>query len=193
MEMSILTQFIQSSVESGYFSTALLMLVIFGLWRLYKAEQERGRDFGIRFAGEIRQLIETNNNALREIINSIKDLSTRQDLEGKHNLEMRNRLESEFKELYFKRWPVEIKFDIVKNKLELPAFGGFTENVILQDFWISMFLANMVSLAKYEDDKEVKNARLNKDNKYEYQTNINTIIGSLRDKLAEAVFAKIRL
>ena len=69
--------------------------------------------------------------------------------------------ESEFKELYFKRWPVEIKFDIVKNKLELPAFGGFTENVILQDFWISMFLANMVSLAKHEDDKEVKNARLN--------------------------------
>ena len=69
----------------------------------------------------------------------------------------------------------------------------FTENVILQDFWISMFLANMVSLAKHEDDKEVKNARLNKDNKYEYQTNINTIIGSLRDKLAEAVFAKIRL
>ena len=28
--------------------------------------------------------------------------------------------ESEFKELYFKRWPVEVKFDIVKNKLELP-------------------------------------------------------------------------
>ena len=99
MEMSILTQFIQSSVESVYFSTALLMLVIFGLWRLYKAEQERGRDFGIKFAFEIRQLIETNNNALKELINSIKDLSTRQDLEGKHNSEMRNRLESEFKEL----------------------------------------------------------------------------------------------
>ena len=99
MEMSILTQFIQSSVESGYFSTALLMLVIFGLWRLYKAEQERGRDFGIRFANEIRQLIETNNNALKELIGSIKDLSTRQDIESKHGLEMRNRLESEFKEL----------------------------------------------------------------------------------------------
>ena len=28
--------------------------------------------------------------------------------------------ESEFKELYFKRWPVEVNFDIVKNKLELP-------------------------------------------------------------------------
>lgn len=99
MEMSILTQFIQSSVESGYFSTALLMLVIFGLWRLYKAEQERGRDFGIRFANEIRQLIETNNNALKELIGSVKDLSTRQDIESKHGLEMRNRLESEFKEL----------------------------------------------------------------------------------------------
>ena len=99
MEMSILTQFIQSSVESGYFSTALLMLVIFGLWRLYKAEQERGRDFGIRFANEIRQLIETNNNALKELISSIKELSTRQDIDSKHGLEMRNPLESEFKEL----------------------------------------------------------------------------------------------
>ena len=28
------------------------------------------------------------------------------------------------------------------------------------------------------------------DNKYEYQANVNTIIGSLRDKLAEAVFSR---
>ena len=58
------------------------------------------------------------------------------------------------KELYFKRCPVEVKYDIVKNKLELPVFGGFTENIILQDFWISRYLANMAAIVKYEADEK---------------------------------------
>lgn len=97
--------------------------------------------------------------------------------------------ESEFKELYFKRWPVEVKFDIVKNKLELPNFGGFTENIILQDFWISMYLANMAAIVKNEADEKIKHARKDKNNKYEYQANVNTLIGSLRERLADAVFS----
>ena len=98
--------------------------------------------------------------------------------------------ESEFKELYFKRWPVEMKFDIVKNKLEMPCFGGFTENIILQDFWISMFLANIAAIAKYEADQKIKEQRAEKNNKYEYQANVNTLIGSLRERFAMAVFSK---
>ena len=97
--------------------------------------------------------------------------------------------ESDFKALYFKRWPVEVKYDIVKNKLELPCFGGCTENVILQDFWITMYLANMVAIAKNEANVEIKDSRQNKENKYEYQANVNTIIGSLREEFAEAVFS----
>lgn len=98
--------------------------------------------------------------------------------------------ESEFKELYFKRWPVEVKFDIVKNKLEMPCFGGFTENIIMQDFWISMYLANIAAIAKREADLEIKEQRKNKNNKYEYQANVNTLIGSLRDRFATAVFSR---
>ena len=97
--------------------------------------------------------------------------------------------ESEFKALYFKRWPVEVKYDVVKNKLELPCFGGFSENIILQDFWITMYLANMVAIAKNEADAEIKKSRKGKNNKYEYQANVNTIIGSLREQLADAVFS----
>lgn len=98
--------------------------------------------------------------------------------------------ESEFKELYFKRWPVEIKFDIVKNKLELPCFGGFTENIIMQDFWISMYLVNMAAIAKREADEKIKAERKDKNNKYEYQANVNTLIGSMREKLADAMFSR---
>ena len=95
--------------------------------------------------------------------------------------------ESEFKDLYFKRWRIEVKYDVVKNKLEMPCFSGFSENVIMQDFWISMYLANMAAIAKNEADEKIKEERLDKDNKYEYQTNVNTLIGSMRDRLADAV------
>lgn len=98
--------------------------------------------------------------------------------------------ESEFKDLYFKRWRIEVKYDVVKNKLELPCFGGFSENVIMQDFWITMYLANMAAIAKYEADAKIKDERKDKDNKYQYQANVNTLIGSLRDKLADAVFSR---
>lgn len=98
--------------------------------------------------------------------------------------------ESEFKDLYFKRWRIEVKYDVVKNKLEMPCFGGCSENVIMQDFWISMYLANVAAIAKNEADVKIKETREGKDNKYEYQANVNTLIGSLRDKLADAVFSR---
>ena len=98
--------------------------------------------------------------------------------------------ESEFKDLYFKRWRIEVKYDVVKNKLEMPCFSGFSENVIMQDFWISMYLANMAAIAKNEADEKIKEERLDKDNKYEYQANMNTLIGSMRDRLADAVFTR---
>ena len=98
--------------------------------------------------------------------------------------------ESKFKELYFKRWRIEVEYDVVKNKLELPCFGGFSENVIMQDFWITMYLANMVAIIKNEADQEIAEERKDKDNKYEYQANVNTLIGSMRDRLADAVFSR---
>jgi len=81
--------------------------------------------------------------------------------------------ESEFKDLYFKRWRIEVKYDVVKNKLEMPCFGGFSENAIMQDFWISMYLANMAAIAKNEADEIIKVERETKDNKYEYQANVS--------------------
>ena len=95
-----------------------------------------------------------------------------------------------FKKLYHLRWPVETKYDIVKNKLEMPNFTGYSKNVIYQDFWISMLLANVASIAKSEADDVIKLKRFGKENKYEYQANINLVIASLRNRFAEAVFSK---
>ena len=97
--MEMLVSFIQTSVENGYFSTALMMIVCFGCWRLYKAEQERGREFGTKFAVELRTLINENNKAQQSIIELIKDMTLKQEIENRHNSELRGRLEGEFKEL----------------------------------------------------------------------------------------------
>lgn len=97
--MELLASFIQTSITQGYFSTALMLVVCFGCWKLYKAEQERGRDFGTRFAAELRKLINENNEAQQSIIALIKDMSLKQEIENRHNSELRGRLENEFKEL----------------------------------------------------------------------------------------------
>ena len=97
--MELLASFIQTSIEHGYFSTALMLLICFGCWRLYKSEQERGQDFSTKFAVELRKLINENNEAQQSIITLIKDMSLKQEMENKHNAELRGRLESEFKEL----------------------------------------------------------------------------------------------
>ena len=96
--------------------------------------------------------------------------------------------ESVFQELYFLRWSVEEKYDVVKNKLELPNFTGRSVNVLYQDFWISMLLANVASVAKTEADGKVQKKREGKTNKYQYQTNVNNAIASLRNCFADAVF-----
>jgi hypothetical protein len=88
--------------------------------------------------------------------------------------------------LYFYRWPVETKFDVVKNKLELENFSGRTEDAVLQDFWACMHLANIAAIAKDEANDLVKEQHAGKDNKYVYIPNLNQLIGSLKDAYIDA-------
>lgn len=122
--MELLATFIQTSIAQGYFSTALMLVVCFGCWKLYKAEQERGRDFGTRFAAELRKLINENNEAQQSIIALIKDMSLKQEIENRHNSELRGRLESEFKEL--KNELHDLQDDVKDLKRFNHAGGGFS-------------------------------------------------------------------
>ena len=96
----------------------------------------------------------------------------------------------DFPELYFKRWPVETKYDVLKNKLALENFTGCTKNVILQDFWSTMYLSNLAAIAKEEANAGIRKERENKNNRYEYVSNMNQIIGTLREYLARVCFSK---
>ncbi|MBV4427434.1 transposase [Clostridium tyrobutyricum] len=89
----------------------------------------------------------------------------------------------DFKELYFKRWGIEIKYDELKNRLEIENFTGATKIAIEQDFYASIYLSNMIELARKDIDETVTIGRKNKNTKYEYKINLNILIGSLKDKL----------
>jgi hypothetical protein len=92
-----------------------------------------------------------------------------------------------FKKLYFMRWPVETKYDIVKNKLQLENFNTRTVEGIQQDFFAHMYLANFAASCAIDVCEEITEARSDKNNKYQYKANMNELIGVLKDRLVFAL------
>ena len=92
-----------------------------------------------------------------------------------------------FKWLYFKRWPIETKYDEIKNKLEVENFSGRTVNAVMQDFFITMYMSNIVAIACREAQADVDKAREQKMNKYAYHVNVNHAIGTLKDRFILAM------
>jgi hypothetical protein len=52
---------------------------------------------------------------------------------------------SVFSELYYKRWPIETKYNQLKQKFELENFSGRLADNIRQDFYAMMTVSNMLS------------------------------------------------
>ncbi len=97
-----------------------------------------------------------------------------------------------FKKLYFMRWPVEIKYDIVKNKLQLENFNTRTVDGIGQDFYSAMYLTNLTASIAIDAKEEIESTRIDKDNKYQYKANLNELIGILKDKFVFAIAQRRR-
>lgn len=89
----------------------------------------------------------------------------------------------DFKALYFKRWGIEIKYDELKNKLQIENFTGDTVIAVEQDFYASIYLSNMVAIAKAEANQKIEQRNEGKNLKHEYKVNTNILIGKLKDSL----------
>jgi hypothetical protein len=89
----------------------------------------------------------------------------------------------DFKELYFLRWPVELKYAELKNRLLMEEFSGATSTSVEQEFYANLFYANLASLVKSEADPQIEK-RADPDNKYRYQANRSFIYGRLKDLIA---------
>jgi hypothetical protein len=83
-------------------------------------------------------------------------------------------------ELYFKRWGIETKFNSLKNKLELENMSGRRVVTVQQDFWASLFLANMFASLEWETNAIIEETTADPGNKYKQTTNENRLISKAR-------------
>ena len=93
----------------------------------------------------------------------------------------------DFKELYFKRWGIETKFNELKNRLQIENFTGDTQIAIEQDFYATIYLSNMAAIAKSDANETVNEQNEGKNLKYSYKVNTNILIGKLKDSFVMAL------
>jgi len=74
-----------------------------------------------------------------------------------------------FKELYFKRWGVEVEIGFLKNTLQIEIMSGKSIQAICQDFHASIFRANVQALIEMDCDRPLK--VINKKRKLDYAVN----------------------
>ena len=87
---------------------------------------------------------------------------------------------SDFKVLYFMRWPIEQKYGELKNQFLLEEFSGATSTSVEQEFFLNLLLSNIAALLKNSADEEIHSRQKGKDNKYRYQANRGYIIARLK-------------
>ena len=68
------------------------------------------------------------------------------------NLDIRIIPNEKLSELYFMRWGVETKYDLIKTKLQMENFTGKSVLAVLQDFYATIFLSNLIAFAQYVSD-----------------------------------------
>lgn len=94
---------------------------------------------------------------------------------------------SDFKDLYFKRWAIETRYDFLKNKLEIENFTGDSKLTVEQDFYASIYLANLCELTKACSDEMINEENSNKNLKREYKTNQKRLIAKLKNNLIKII------
>lgn len=95
--------------------------------------------------------------------------------------------DEELSSLYNMRWGVETKYKELKSRLKLESFTGKSVLFVLQDFYATLYLSNMISFAHYRTDEMIKAKNKGKNLKYEYKSNQNLSIGILKNRLIIAI------
>ncbi len=101
------------------------------------------------------------------------------------NLRAKHLSRKEVGELYFKRWGVEVKFDSLKNKLELENMSGRRVVTTYQDFWAKLDLANTTSALEFATNEAIEEKTAGTDNKYKQTTNENRLLTKFSDSYIE--------
>ena len=86
-----------------------------------------------------------------------------------------------FKELYHKRWPVEVDYLFMKERLQIGNFSGKSALSVYQDFHSRVLSKNLIWVLASPAQDVVKDE--SEDNKYEHQINMTQAISKSKDTL----------
>lgn len=111
-----------------------------------------------------------------ELPNSVEVLVTNLWEEDGHDYQL-------FKELYFMRWSIETNIGHQKNILQLESFSGLSIISVQQDFYATIFTANLQSLLVSEAQKTVDERT--KKGKYAMKVNGNKSFGRLKANIVQ--------
>ena len=92
----------------------------------------------------------------------------------------------DFGELYRLRWGVETCFLTLKSRLQIENFSSAKRELILQDFYASVFVYNMMTAAINEAN-EAAEKTTKKQNKYVYKANKNIAVAEIRNILIDSL------
>ena len=93
------------------------------------------------------------------------------------------------KETYGLRWGIEVNYDHLKNHIELGNFTGYSVQVIKQDFFANILLANIQALLVRDAQEELTKKNEDKKLKYEYKINKNLSLGFLKERVVDILLS----
>jgi len=88
-----------------------------------------------------------------------------------------------FKDLYFKRWGIEINIDHLKNNINIENFTGLSEQAIKQDFYANAFINNLQSIIARDSQPAINETK--KSAEYKYKVNRNLSLGYMKDRIVK--------
>jgi hypothetical protein len=95
-------------------------------------------------------------------------------------------------EVYRKRWGIEESYKFLKCRLDIQNFTGKTPHAILQDFYVKIFLSNLVTLVTLEQELKLEEKNKKGGTKLKYKLNRTFAISNFKD-LPILIFLKRKL
>lgn len=98
-------------------------------------------------------------------------------------LDTKKYLHKEFKDLYFKRWPIETFYDRFKNIIGVEHFSGTSNQFIQQEFNCALYISNMQTILT--EDAQIEALEKYDHRKFEYKINRSLSLGVIRENLIQ--------
>lgn len=95
-------------------------------------------------------------------------------------------------QVYHKRWGIEESYKFLKCRLDIQNFTGKTPHAILQDFYVKIFLSNLLTLATLEQELKLEDENKKPGKKLRYQLNRTFAISNFKD-LPVFIFLKQKI